>query len=388
MNRTGIAAIVLSAGFSSRMERFKPLLPLEEVTVLERVIRLYRSAGIENIFCIVGHRADELIPLVRKLEVHPIRNKAYTQGMFSSVLAGIDRLPPDINAFFLHPVDLPLVRRSTLGRLLGVFEKTPQTILYPLFCGKRGHPPLIPSWCISHIQNWNGEEGLRGFLFRHEASSVNVPVADRFIHKDIDTPEDYKGLTHDLKTYGYPDFEECSVLMTEILKVDDRIWNHCRAVSDIALGLGVALNWAGGQVNLHLIRSAGLLHDAAKSKTDHARAGAHLLRELGYPAVADVVGQHMDVHIGKDKPPCEAEIVYLADKLVQGDQRVNLEARFDRKAAKYGHDPDAREAITRRKADAVNIKGRIEEITGKPVSAILDAVSPPLHSDDLSSAAR
>ena len=388
MNRPRMTALILAAGFSSRMGRFKPLLPLGEVAVLERLVGIYRGVGIKEIGCVVGHRRDELIPRLRNLGVRPIRNAVYKEGMFSSVVAGIDSLPPETECFFIHPVDIPLVRPSTLARLLKIREEHPQAILFPIFEKERGHPPLIPDWCIRQIRNWKGGNGLRGFLIRNEASSVNVPVADRFIHKDMDTPEDYQFLVDDLKTYEFPGFEECRTLMTEILKVDDRIWHHCRAVTDIALGLGGALNRAGGRVNLHLIRSAGLLHDAAKSEPDHARAGADLLRTMGFFKVADAVGQHMDVRIQTDRSPNAAEIVYLADKLVQGDQRVDLETRFDRKLSKYGHDPEARAAIARRKADALHIQDRIQNITGKSVSAIPDAASPLTEFYDLSSAAR
>jgi len=376
MNRPRMTALILAAGFSSRMGRFKPLLPLGEVPLLDRVIEIYRAVGIKEIGCVVGHRRDELIPLLRKLGVRSIRNAAYEEGMFSSVLAGIDSLPPETECFFIHPVDIPLVRRSSLARLLKIRTEHPDAILCPAFAKKRGHPPLIPNRCIPQIRNWKGRDGLRGFLTRNEDSSVNVPVADRFIHMDIDTPEDYQSLKDDLKTYNFPDFEECRTLMTEILKVDDRIWHHCRAVSDIALRLGVALNLGEGQLNLHLIRAAGLLHDAAKAEPDHARAGADLLQTMGYPEVAEAVGQHMDVRIHPDRHPNAAEIVYLADKLVQGDRRVDLETRFDRKMAKYRHDPKARAAIARRKADAADIKDRIQSITGTSVSAILKNESP------------
>mgnify|MGYP006300307515 CR=1 FL=1 len=388
MKRKSISTIILAAGFSSRMERFKPLLPLGEATVLERVVEAHRSAGMENIACVVGHRADDLIPLLEKLGVRPIRNPEYDKGMFSSVRAGIHHLPMDAESFFLHPVDIPLVRRSTVSRLLEKLEIFPQTILFPMYKGVRGHPPLIPDWCIPFIREWNGRDGLRGVLARHEHAAVDVAVADRFIHKDIDTPAEYRALTNALKTYDFPDDEECRTLMTEILRVDDRIWNHCRAVSDIALRLGSALNRSGCPVNLHLIRSAGLLHDAAKSEQDHARAGAKMLQSLGYPAVADAVGQHMDVCVRKDRTPNEAEIVYLADKLVQGNRRVDFEARFSRKTAKYGHDPDARAAIARRRADAINIIHRIEVFTGKQMTHLLDEAPPSSEPHDISSATR
>ena len=55
-----ISAILLAAGRSSRMGAFKPLLPFGESTVIESCIINLRSAGIEEIIIVIGHRADDV----------------------------------------------------------------------------------------------------------------------------------------------------------------------------------------------------------------------------------------------------------------------------------------------------------------------------------------
>ena len=58
-----------------------------------------------------------------------------------------------------------------------------------------------------------------------------------------------------------------------------------------------------------------------------ARLGADILVRSGYPAAAEIVRQHHDL----DRIPKRADetlVVYLADKMVQGDQEVTLEERF------------------------------------------------------------
>ena len=47
--KTRANAIVLAAGYSSRMGEFKPLLPLGETTVLERIITLFQDAGVSEL---------------------------------------------------------------------------------------------------------------------------------------------------------------------------------------------------------------------------------------------------------------------------------------------------------------------------------------------------
>ena len=41
--RRPLAALILAAGVSSRMERFKPMLPVGEDTMIRRTVRMIRS---------------------------------------------------------------------------------------------------------------------------------------------------------------------------------------------------------------------------------------------------------------------------------------------------------------------------------------------------------
>jgi len=90
-----IAALVLAAGYSSRMGDFKPLLPLGETSVLASTIKTFSVPGISQILAVVGHRAEDLRPMLKDLKVQVIYNPGYAKGMFSSVQAGVNSLPPD-----------------------------------------------------------------------------------------------------------------------------------------------------------------------------------------------------------------------------------------------------------------------------------------------------
>ncbi len=48
------AGLILAAGFSSRMGSFKPLLPIGDVTAIERVIDTLKKAGVHHIICVTG----------------------------------------------------------------------------------------------------------------------------------------------------------------------------------------------------------------------------------------------------------------------------------------------------------------------------------------------
>jgi len=186
------AALILGAGCSSRMGASKPLLPLAGQTMIERVVGLFKGVGVGRIVVVLGHEAGQLLPLLGRLGVDPVVNPRYDKGMFSSVQAGVGCLDRDCRAFFLLPVDIPLVGPGTLHALAEAFRKGEAEVCRPLFRGRYGHPPLIAAALIPAILDFDGTGGLRALLPRYRDRTVDVAVEDPGILMDLDTREDYE----------------------------------------------------------------------------------------------------------------------------------------------------------------------------------------------------
>jgi molybdenum cofactor cytidylyltransferase len=368
-----IAAIVLAGGFSRRMGRFKPLLPLGDHRSIERVVHLFREAGIEKILVVVGHRGAEIRRAVASLNVVWVENPDYAEGMFTSVRAGVRALPEHCRAFFIHPADIPLVRCQTVMRLVVASEESPAQVIYPTFDGRRGHPTLIRAFLGPQILAWSGTGGLRSLLQKHEDQSLELPVADEAVLLDLDTPEDYSRMLARLGREGLPSETECRILIHEMQKLPAPIAAHCRVVAEVARRLAEALAAAGLGIDVELVRTAALLHDIARTGRDHARTGARLLESHGFDRLGPVVAAHMDLEVDPGNPLDASQIVYLADKLVAGDRIVDLEQRFARKMEKYGRDSAAAGAIENRRNMARCIRDKIEGITGTAIDTILAA---------------
>ncbi|WP_406541339.1 NTP transferase domain-containing protein [Clostridium ljungdahlii] len=56
MEKDKLGAIIISAGYSSRMGDFKPLLKFGECTAVEMIINTFKASKIDDIVVIVGHR--------------------------------------------------------------------------------------------------------------------------------------------------------------------------------------------------------------------------------------------------------------------------------------------------------------------------------------------
>ena len=67
-----IAAVVLSAGESSRMGRPKALLPIDGETFIERIVGALKQTAVGKVIIILGHNAGELKPRIEHLPAEKI----------------------------------------------------------------------------------------------------------------------------------------------------------------------------------------------------------------------------------------------------------------------------------------------------------------------------
>lgn len=195
MKTPRFAAVVLAAGLSSRMNGFKPLLPLGKATITDHVISTFKSVNVDVIL-VVGYRRDDVINTIKDKDIKVIFNQDYEKEMFTSIQAGVREAGQRYKGFFILPVDIPLVKPSTIQSLMAAAQENPGKIIYPIHKGKKGHPPLIPASLIPVILEWRKGGGLKAVLQAYEKRVIGVPVDDRYILVDVDTPDDYRKLVN------------------------------------------------------------------------------------------------------------------------------------------------------------------------------------------------
>lgn len=385
------AVIILAAGMASRMGAVKALLSLpllaqgRHCSALGGLVRLYRRMGVETIQVVSGFHAQVVEAECLALGLTAVRNPDPQQGMFSSVRVGVQALVQSgfEGHFFVHPVDVPLVRPLTINALLVAAEQdeadraaalavcgkaTPQPVLVPAFDGQEGHPPLIPTALAPHILGHKGQGGLRGAL--KGLPMRCVPVADAMILEDMDTPDDYvrlRVLARERQALSPAE----AVCLLRVCSVPEKGLRHARAVGAVACCLAEALAHAreaagyGAGVDPRLALAGGFLHDICKGQPKHEAAAGEFLRSLDLPDMARLVQDHRDLSLPGDEPITERELVYLADKYCYGGSFVPVQQRFGQKLEAYAQDAPACEAILGRLARVKALEERIEREIGR-----------------------
>lgn len=362
-----ISAVILAAGYSSRMNGFKPLMTLGGKTLLAHCAEIFRRAGLSSITVVSGYRGEEVEAEASRLGVEWFRNDDIDRGMFSSVYEAVQRMP-QIDGFFLLPVDIPLLYPATVSRLLDRFDE--RSVLLPVFRGKPGHPPLIPASIIPAILAHNGQGGLQAVL--EEQPYLEIAVWDKGILMDADTPDDFSALKKRWAKIGIADSDEALELAR--LLMPDKGVEHGVATARIAVEVGRRLNRKGYILDLDMIRNAALLHDVGKGTPKHEYHGSEMLRNFGLHELAEIVAVHRCLPPPATGVLSEKEVVCLADKLIKGTQPVSVRERFAEKLASYAHDPKAIEAIQRRQADILALHDVVERQAGCSTGEIISEV--------------
>ena len=188
MNQRKIGAVIAAAGLSSRMGAFKPLLPFDGATVIERCIANLRAAGASELVVVTGHRAGELNARLR--DVTLVHNPRYAETqMFDSLCLGLRALPEDCDVILLTPGDVPLVKPETVRALLDA-EK--EGFACPVCAGRKGHPVALSGKWRDTVLRYGGEGGLRGAVAALGIPVTEAAVADEGMSRDLDTPADYR----------------------------------------------------------------------------------------------------------------------------------------------------------------------------------------------------
>ncbi|MBQ6808336.1 MAG: nucleotidyltransferase family protein [Firmicutes bacterium] len=192
-SKTG--AVIVAAGMSSRMQAFKPMLPLAEDTLIRTLIRQLLAAGASPIVLVVGRNGKELTAHVSDLPVECVCNPDYAStDMFCSVRIGMEQIRGRCESVLFSPGDCPCFSPESANALLREMETSQCPVFIPTYQGRRGHPVLLRQEIIEHILSYTGEGGLRGALQAYPGEQHLLPLEDPGLCMDADKPEDYQRL--------------------------------------------------------------------------------------------------------------------------------------------------------------------------------------------------
>jgi molybdenum cofactor cytidylyltransferase len=184
-----LAAVILSAGASSRMGRPKALLPYREGTFLEHLVQITRHPRVGVTRVVLGAGAEQIRTIAKIDSSAVVLNSDWVQGQLSSICAGIRSLEGlDTDGIILCPVDHPLVSATLVSDLIGQFYSASKSIVLPTYNGRRGHPAIFANVLYDELLAAPSDKGARAVVWAHAADVHEVPTDEEGVVLNINDP--------------------------------------------------------------------------------------------------------------------------------------------------------------------------------------------------------
>lgn len=178
--------VMLAAGLSSRMGKWKMVMPWGAGTILDSALASALSFC-DRVVLVTGFRGDELRAYYQdhpRIEI--VHNPGYEAGMFSSVQRGVAAITSQ--RFFLALGDMPEVSPGVYRALWSNAER--DICLIPGYDRGKGHPILLPEQASALIKNAPQGATMKDIIRQLDTRVILVEVQG--IHWDVDTPVDYE----------------------------------------------------------------------------------------------------------------------------------------------------------------------------------------------------
>src|SRR5262249_51182460 len=186
-----ISGLVLAAGASSRLGQPKQLLQYGSGTLLGHVLDVARAVEFDQLLCVVGGGAHDVLDRVDFTDVEVVHNHAYGEGCSSSIAAALDAVDARSDVLVLMLGDQPGVTASTVLALLAGGRGAPLAACR--YADGRGHPLAFGRSMFAQLGSLRGDKGVWKLLDQHPDFVVDVPIAGP-VPRDVDTWEDYEAV--------------------------------------------------------------------------------------------------------------------------------------------------------------------------------------------------
>lgn len=185
-----LAALILSAGASSRMGRPKALIPYRESTFLQHLLDVTRHPRIGVTRVVLGAGAEEIRTIAKLDPSAVVINSEWEHGQLSSICAGVRSLTGmATDGVVLCPVDHPLVSAALVSELIEQFYNSGKLIVLPTHNGRRGHPAIFSNALYGELLAAPTEQGARAVVWAHAGDVLEVPTEEEGILLNINSPD-------------------------------------------------------------------------------------------------------------------------------------------------------------------------------------------------------
>jgi len=192
-----VHTLILAAGESRRFQGCKQLAMFKGQTLLSRAVTLAERVTPEAIHVVLGANAKRIRAESHTLFQRPGLSTHYherwSEGMGSSLAAGMASMPKQTDAVLVLLVDQVNISLEDLQLMIAAWSSTPHNIRdAQIVCANYGAtlgvPALFPARYFTELKRLGGDRGAKKIISRYASDILALPMESA--KTDIDTVEE------------------------------------------------------------------------------------------------------------------------------------------------------------------------------------------------------
>jgi molybdenum cofactor cytidylyltransferase len=187
-----ISAILLAAGESRRMGKFKQLLSFAGKTFIECCVDNLLASRVDEVIVVTGHREADVRNAIGIRHVRFANNPDYRDGMSSSIKRGVEAISKGARACLIALADQPQIGADVINSIIEAYDKNGSLIVIPTYEGKNGHPIILDLKLRDEILAIDAAQGLKQVVHAHSSDIIRIEAFTDAVLTDFDLPEDYQ----------------------------------------------------------------------------------------------------------------------------------------------------------------------------------------------------
>ncbi len=196
MQGSALNCVILAAGLSRRAGENKLLKKVQGIPlclfIMRKIAELYSADLLAGGRVVVVTNYSDVADLAHDLGFETVSSPQAQLGKSYSLRSALAVLG-DTDPIMFCVADQPYVSIDTLNSLIQEHLSHPESIIYPLYAGKRGNPMIFPSAAYESLKSLEGDQG--GAKIIADFPSKAVLVDDVLEAKDFDLASDFTNVS-------------------------------------------------------------------------------------------------------------------------------------------------------------------------------------------------
>lgn len=195
---SGVAAVILAAGMSTRLGRPKQTLLLDGEPLVAHVGRRLKASKAQRVMAVVGANANNVRAALDEYVDEFVTNEAFAEGQGTSIavpIAYVDILGDLLgtcDAILYVLADQPGIQTDVIDNVIDAWLDGARIVMAQ-YDDCAGHPVLFDRQYWPELEALRGDQGGRHVIARHQSAVTYVRVAGN-APMDVDTEADWRTL--------------------------------------------------------------------------------------------------------------------------------------------------------------------------------------------------